>query len=119
MEVIEGLQAEVNSLQAHLERVEDVMVVDESGSDSGSESTDVDPVKNIVVIPIPPPIIHHLVPIEDMLMEFIPPVLCDPNPLVVVEQVQEDEDPIPVYVEDHQDNPVHGGVPKSWAGDYE
>ena len=45
-------------------------------------SMDVDPVENMVVIPVPAPgpIVHTLVPVE-VLMEFFPPILCDPNPL--------------------------------------
>jgi hypothetical protein len=70
-----------------------------------SSSPDLDPVENMVVIPIPAPsIVHTLVEIPE---EFIPQILC--TSLSVLST------PSPPYVQVMEDDPAHDGTPKYWA----
>jgi hypothetical protein len=66
-------------------------------------STDMDLVENMVAIPVPAPsVVHALVPVEDSL-EFIPPVL------------QSEGAPLPPYITEHEEDPMHDGVPELWV----
>jgi hypothetical protein len=91
IEVFQGLVALQNgstiSLQVWIKELEDMVM---EGSDEDAEgdtavstsSSDLDPVENMVAIPIPTPSIVHgaLIPIK-VLEEFIPPSLCStPSP---------------------------------------
>jgi hypothetical protein len=53
---------------------------------SSDSSSNLDPVDNMVVIPVPAPgiVVHTLVP-ADIPLELVPPILCDPNLLDEVE----------------------------------
>jgi hypothetical protein len=98
----------VISLQSRVSEVEDA-VMDESKDDGGevvsSSSSDLDPVENLVAIPVPAPsIIHTLVEIPE---EFVPPIL---RPSSAVPST-----PSPEYVEAVEDDLVHDGVPEYWA----
>jgi hypothetical protein len=102
---------------------------DEEGSTAASVDSlsllDLEPVENMVVIPVPAPcvIVHTLVPIN-VPQEFIPPILCGPNPLemeaegLVIAWAQ--SSPSPTYFENWEDDlMVHSevvdGVLKFWA----
>jgi hypothetical protein len=65
-----------------------------------TSSSEFDPVENMVAIPIPPPVIHTLIPVE-VSEAFIPPSLRTT--------------PSPPYVADCEEDPVHDGVPEYWA----
>ena len=98
----------VLALQGRLTQVEDV-VMEESEDDvevpSPSSSSDLDPVENMVAIPIPAPsVIHMLVEVPE---EFIPPVLR-PSPSVA-------STPSPEYVQALEEDPASHGVPEFWA----
>jgi hypothetical protein len=71
---------------------------DAEGEPSDS-SSDLEPVENMVAIPVPgPSVITTLVPLDS---EYIPPVLR--------------VTPSPPYVAERSEDPAHGGVPESWA----
>jgi hypothetical protein len=88
----------VASLQGRVTELEDV-VMEESDDDTEGEAVSLlllslDPVENMVVIPIPAPsVVQTLVPID-----FVPPSLCS--------------SPSPPYVQDVEDDPLHDGVPE-------
>jgi hypothetical protein len=64
-------------------------------------SSDLDPVENVVAIPIPgPSVVHTLVPVETP-SEFIPPSLH--------------VTPSPPYVAEHVEDLEHSGVPEFWV----
>ena len=66
-----------------------------------SSSTDVEPVENVITIPVPAPsVIHTLVPV-DTLEEFIPSSLCGT--------------PSPPHNQSCEEDPVHDGVPEYWV----
>jgi hypothetical protein len=98
----------VLSLQGRVSEVEDA-VMEESKDDgrevASSSSSDLDPVENLVAIPVPAPsVIHMLVEIPE---EFVPPIL-QPSSAVPLT-------PSPEYVKAVEDDPVHNGVPEYWA----
>jgi chromosome segregation ATPase len=71
------LVALILSVQSHVTEVEDVVMADSEEDDSGevvfSSSSDVDPVEDMVAIPVPAlSVIHTLVEIPE---EFVPPIL--------------------------------------------
>jgi hypothetical protein len=71
---------------------------DAKGEPSDS-SSDLEPVENMVAIPVPgPSVITTLVPVDS---EYIPPVLR--------------VTPSPPYVAERSEDPADGGVPESWA----
>jgi hypothetical protein len=84
-----------------------VMDVDEDGDGEvlSFSSSDVDPVENMVAIPVPAPsVIHTLVEIPE---EFIPPVLRSSSSVPST--------PSPKYVQALEEDPSSGGVPEYWA----
>jgi hypothetical protein len=91
----------VTSLQGRVAKLEDA-VMEDSDEDaegevlSSSSSSDMEPVENMVVIPVPAlSVPYMLVPVE-----FIPPSVCSsPSP----------------YVQDVEDDPLHDGVPEYWV----
>jgi hypothetical protein len=103
-----GLVSLILSVQACVVEVEDaVMEESEEGGEevASSSSSDLDPVENMVAIPVPAPsAIHTLVEIPE---EFIPPILqlssSVPSTLS------------PEYVQALEDDPSHDGVPEYWA----
>jgi hypothetical protein len=74
--------------------------VDGEGDTAVSTSSEFDPVEDMVVIPIPPPVIHTLIPVE-VPEAFIPPSLRTT--------------PSPPYVASCEEDPVHDGVPEYWV----
>jgi hypothetical protein len=98
----------VLALQSCVMEVEDAMM-EESEEDGGevasSSSSDLDPVENLVAIPVPAPsIIHTLVAIPE---EFVPPIL---QPSSAVPST-----PSPEYVQAVEDDPAHDGTLEYWA----
>jgi hypothetical protein len=96
------------SVQAHVAEVEDA-VMEESGEGGeevvSSSSSDLDPVENMVAIPVPAPsIIHTLVEIPE---EFIPPILRPSSSVPLT--------PSPEYVQALEDDPAHDGIPEYWV----
>jgi hypothetical protein len=70
-----------------------------------SSSSDLDPIENMVAIPVlAPSIFHTLVAISE---EFIPPVLRPSSAVPLT--------PSPEYVQALEDDPVHDGTPEYWA----
>jgi hypothetical protein len=98
----------VLALQSRVSEVEDaVMEESEEGGQEvvSSSSSDLDPVENMVAIPVPAPsIIHTLVAIPE---EFVPPVL---RPSSSVPST-----PSPEYVQALEDDPAHDGTLEYWA----
>ena len=96
------------SLQGRIVELEDVMVEDEDMAAEevvSSSSSDLDPVENLVAIPVPAPsIIHTLVEIPE---EFVPPILRPPSSIVST--------PSPEYVQALEEDPSHAGIPEYWA----
>jgi hypothetical protein len=97
------LASQLGSLQARLTNLEDTVMSD--GDDAEGEpsdsSSDLEPVENVVAIPVPgPSVIHTLVPVETPL-EYIPPSLC--------------LTPSPPYVAERSEDPEHSGVPEFWV----
>jgi hypothetical protein len=96
------------SIQARVAEVEDaVMEESEEGGEEvvSSSSSDLDPVENMVAIPVPAPsVIHTLVEIPE---EFVPPIL---RPSSAVPST-----PSPEYVQALEDDPAHDGTPEYWA----
>ena len=80
------------------------MVMSDSEDANGEpldSSTDINPVENVVAIPVPGLlVIHTLVPV-DTPSEFISPSLW--------------ESPSPLYIAEHGEDPEHHGVPEYWA----
>jgi hypothetical protein len=111
----------VTSLQSHVGKLEDT-VMEESDAEgevvgSSDSSSNLDPVENMVAIPVPAPgiVVHTLVPV-DIPLEFVPPILCDPNPLDEVEGsviAHAQASPSLTYVESWEEDPMHlEGVPE-------
>jgi hypothetical protein len=98
----------VLALQSRVMEVEDaVMEESEEGGQEvvSSSSSDVDPIENMVAIPVPAPsIFHTLVAIPE---EFVPPVL---QPSSAVPST-----PSPEYVQALEDDPAHDGTLEYWA----
>jgi hypothetical protein len=96
------------SVQSRVAEVEDaVMEESEEGGEEvvSSSSSDLDPVENMVAIPVPAPsIIHTLVKIPE---EFIPPILQPSSSVPLT--------PSPEYVQVLEDDPAHNGTPEYWA----
>ena len=98
----------VLTLQGHLTQVEDV-VMEESKEDvevpSSSSSSDLDPVENMVAIPIPAlSVIRTLVEIPE---EFVPPILRSSSSVAST--------PSPEYVQALEEDPASHGIPEFWA----
>jgi hypothetical protein len=97
------LASHLGAFQARVMDLEDVMMSDseDTKGELSDSSTDVDPVENMVAIPVPgPSVIHTLVPVETP-SEFIPPSLH--------------ATPSPPYVAEQAEDPEHHGVPEYWA----
>jgi chromosome segregation ATPase len=97
----------VLALQGRIAEVEDAVMEESEGGEEvvSSSSSDLDPVENMVAIPIPgPSVIHTLVAINE---EFVPPVLRS-SPAVP-------STPSPEYVQALEDDPAHDGTPEYWA----
>jgi hypothetical protein len=98
----------VLSLQGRLSEVEDTVMEESDGVQEevvSSSSSDLDPVENMVAIPVPAPsVIHTLVEIPE---EFVPPIL---QPSLSVAST-----PSPEYVQALEEDPSHAGIPKYWA----
>jgi hypothetical protein len=70
-----------------------------------SSSSDLDPVENMVAIPVPAlSVIHTLVEIPE---EFVPPIL---RPSLSVVSTPSTE-----YVQALEEDPLHAGIPEYWA----
>jgi hypothetical protein len=66
---------------------------------------DLDPVENLVAIPVPAPsFVHTLVEIPE---EFVPPILQLSSAVPST--------PSPEYVQALEDDPAHNGTPEYWA----
>jgi hypothetical protein len=96
------LVTHLSAFQVRITKVEDVLMNDlDAEGEPLDLSSDLDPVKNIIAIPVPgPSMVHTLVPVE-VPSEFIPP------PLRVT--------PSPPYVADRVEDPEHSSVPESWV----
>ena len=98
----------VLALQGRLSQVEDVMMEeseDEAEVPSPSSSSDLDPVENMVAIPVPAPsVVHTLVEVPE---EFIPPILRPSSSVAST--------PSPEYVQALEEDPASHGVPEFWA----
>jgi hypothetical protein len=98
----------VLTLQNRVGEIEDAVMEESEGSGPevvSSSSSDLDPIENMVAIPVPAPsAIHTLVAIPE---EYIPPVLR--SSLAV------SSTPSPEYIQALEDDPVHGGTPEFWA----
>jgi paraquat-inducible protein B len=96
------------SVQACVAEVEDaVMEESEEGGEevASSSSSDLDPVENMVAIPVPAPsAIHTLVEIPE---EFVPPILRLSSSVPST--------PSPEYVQALEDDPAHDGTLEYWA----
>ena len=97
----------VLALQAHLTQVEDVVMeeFEEEDAEVPSSSSDLDPVENMVAIPIPAPsFVHTLVEVPE---EFVPPILRSASSVAST--------PSPEYVQALENDPASYGVPEFWA----
>jgi hypothetical protein len=98
----------VLTLQNRVGEIEDAVMEEAEGSGGevgSSSSSDLDPIENMVAIPVPAPsVIHTLVAIPE---EYIPPVL---RPSSSVPST-----PSPEYVQALEDDPAHDGTPEYWA----
>ena len=98
----------VLALQGHLSEVEDAVM--EESEEEGAEvlsssSSDLDPVENMVAIPVlAPSVIHTLVEIPE---EFVPPILWLPSSVTLT--------PSPEYVQVLEEDLSHAGVPEYWV----
>jgi hypothetical protein len=104
-----NLTSLIVSVQAHVVEVEDAVMEESEEGDNGevvsSFSSDLDPVENVVAIPVPAlSTFHTLVEIPE---EFVPPIL---RPSLSVPST-----PSPEYVQSLEDDPAHGGTPEYWA----
>ena len=99
----------VLALQGHLTQVEDVVMEESEEEDaevpSSPSSSDLDPVENMVAIPILAlSVVHTLVEIPE---EFVPPVLQSSSSVAST--------PSPEYVQALEEDPASHGVPEFWA----
>jgi hypothetical protein len=97
------------SVQSCVAEVEDAVMEgteeDVEGKVLSSSSSDLDPVENMVVIPVlAPSIIYILVEIPE---EFIPPILCASLPVPST--------PSPPYVQAVEEDLSHDATPEYWA----
>jgi hypothetical protein len=98
----------VLSVQSRVAEVEDAVM--EESKESGAEvvsssSSDLDPVENMVAIPVPAPsVVHTLVEIPE---EFVPPILQPSSSVPLT--------PSPEYVQALEDDLAHDGTPEYWA----
>jgi hypothetical protein len=93
------MQGRVGELEdAVMEEASDVDA--EGDSAVSTSSSEFDSVENMVAIPIPPPVLHTLIPIE-VPEAFTPPLLR--------------ATPSPPYVTNRMEDPVHDGTPEYWA----
>jgi hypothetical protein len=97
------LASRLASFQAQLSDLED-MVMEESEDAKGEpsdSSSNLEPVENMVAIPIlAPSVVHTLVPVE-VPSEYIPPSLC--------------LTPSPPYIAERSEDLEHSGVPEFWV----
>jgi chromosome segregation ATPase len=102
-----NLAALLLSVQSWVAKVEDTIMEEPREEDAegdtvvSTSSSEFDPVENMVAIPIPPPVIHMLIPVE-MPEAYIPLLLRSTPPLP--------------YVEAREEDLLHDGVPEYWAG---
>jgi hypothetical protein len=98
----------VLTLQNRVGEIEDDVMEESEGSGPevvSSSLSDLDPIENMVAIPVPAPsIVHMLVAIPE---EFIPPVLQSSSAVPSTLS--------PEYVQALEDDPAHGGAPEFWA----
>jgi chromosome segregation ATPase len=98
----------VLSLQNRIWELEEAVMADSEGSREevvSSSSSDLDPIENMVAIPVlAPSIIHTLVEIPE---EFVPPIL---RPSASVAST-----PSPEYVQALEEDLSHAGIPEYWA----
>ena len=98
----------VLTLQGRVSQVEDAVMEESEEEDTevlSSSSSDIDPVENMVVIPVPAlTIIHTLVEIPE---EFVPPVLQSSSSVTSTLS--------PEYVQALEVDLLHAGVPEYWA----
>jgi hypothetical protein len=98
----------VLTLQNRVGEIEDAVMEESEGGGQeveSSSSSDLDPIENMVAIPVPAPsIVHTLVAIPE---EYIPPVL---RPSLVVPSTPSLE-----YVQALEDDPAHDGTLEYWA----
>jgi hypothetical protein len=98
----------VLTLQNHIGEIEDAVMEESEGSGQevvSSSSSDLDPIENMVAIPVPAPsIIHTLVAIPE---EYIPPILRPSSAVLST--------PSPEYVQALEDDLAHDGTPECWA----
>jgi hypothetical protein len=95
------------SVQSRVVEVEDAVMEETEDLEEvlSSSSSDLDPVENMVAIPIPvPSVVHTLVEVPE---EFVPPILRSSSAVPST--------PSPEYVEALEEDPSHQGVPKYWA----
>jgi hypothetical protein len=97
------------SVQSCVAEVEDAMMEgtneDLEGKVLSSSSSDLDPVENMVAIPVPAlSIIHMLVEIPE---EFIPPIFCMSSSVPST--------PSSPYVQAMEEDPSHDGTPEYWV----
>jgi hypothetical protein len=97
------------SVQTRVVEVEDAVMEESEEGDGGevvsSSSSDLDPVENVVAVPVPAPsAFHTLVEIPE---EFVPPILWPSSAVPST--------PSPEYVQVLEDDPVHDGTPEYWA----
>jgi hypothetical protein len=99
----------VLSIQSRVAEVEDAVMEESEEGDGGevlsSSSSDLDPVENLVAIPVPAPsVIHTLVEIPE---EFVPPILQPSSSVLSTLS--------PEYVRALEDDPAHDGTPEYWV----
>ena len=97
----------VLSLQGRLPEVEDAVMEEseEENTEVPSSSSDLDPVENMVAIPIPAPsVVHMLVEIPE---EFVPPVLRSSSSVTST--------PSPEYVQALEEDLSSYGIPEFWV----
>jgi hypothetical protein len=97
------------SIQACVAEVEDAVMEESEEGDGGevvsSSSSDLDPVENMVAIPVLAlSVFHTLVEISE---EFVPPILRL--------SLSVPSTPSPEYVQALEDDPAHDGTPEYWA----
>jgi chromosome segregation ATPase len=97
------IQGRVGELQDAV--MEDVVDIDDEGAVSTSSSK-FDPVENMVVIPIPPPIIHNTLILIEVPADFMPEAFVPPSLRTT---------PSPPYIKACEEDPIHDGVPEYWV----
>ena len=95
------------TLQGRLSDVEDAVMEEpkENTEVPSSSSSDLDPIENMVAIPIPAPsVIQTLVEIPE---EFVPPIFWLSSSVTLT--------PSPEYVQVLEEDPSQAGIPEFWA----